>query len=433
MSPLDAAEKAVFVTVALASLQVALIFLLKRPIVSPATAYWFGWIAVLSLTYVTELCNWLPYHFSARALSVIERMHIGALLGFTLASLVNTRSRYALHEARSLSQDVTRIHSYLSTRLLLSLFGIGLVLFAERVARGGLDLTGLRQLYNERSGSFLGWIGSHLTVLCGVLIGSEAVYDARATFNLKKLVLFVLASAPLSLAYGGRIFLLAFPLHYFASFLLLRSWSRRGVKLLSWRELGHAGLLLIVLLLIFAIMGFTRGGYGHRLNVVRTIVVWPVSSVAALDSWSQQAGAERPTYGTLLFDTPLRWLERLGVLRNSRSGAERMDQIVAYFRSKTMTAAVIPPTIAPTLIIDFGESGILASSMALAFAIELAAGLLAVRGWIQHRVASQLVVASFMTIQFNPFQSAFFAALAWIVAIGLLIRSPLAQDASETE
>lgn len=235
------------------------------------------------------------------------------------------------------------------------------------------------------------------------------------------MVVIIAVAAPLGLANGRRAFLLSYVLAYFSSLILSRAFSTGRLLLLSGREILTLGVLLAILLLIFAVMGFVRGGYGAELDIAYTILIWPVSTLSAMDSWVTAALSSKSTYGVNFFGWLASALSRLGVI-DVTEATKVMQGVNDYFLYTHNSALVIPRSILPDLIFDFGPSGVFIGIAVVVFCLEFVVTRCAARGYLMHVVAVQALLASFMTIQHSGVTPGTAATVFWGAVLAIAMK-----------
>lgn len=401
--------------------------LLRQPLISAAGAFWFGWLFLIGGGVVVLNKGWR--FFSLDATDYLELLFHGAFVGFLFGSLVGSKSRNQprYHELVHVSDYLLRVYG---KRVLIALFLVGGVFFLQRIAAVGFSadyLSDVRAVYNERQGGFLLRIGSHLSVLMGTIIMMRGVHDSYHGVNIRMLCITILAGAPLGLANGGRAFLMSYMLAYLASLFLCRSHFASERLLLRMSEVVRVGGLLMILLLVFAIMGFARGGYGEDLNVFYTILIWPVSTLNAMDSWINAALTSPQTYGLHSFGWIADLAARLKLIDASHAEGV-MREVLFYFEDTNDASRVIPRSILPDLIFDFGEGALFISMAIVAFLLEFVTSRYSGCGIFLHTLSTQCFVASFATIQNSVVTPGFAISLFWSAVLAYLVyrkRSPV--------
>lgn len=386
--------------------------LLRRPIISASVAFWFGWVFLLGGGLISERSQWasVTTEFSV----YLEKLFFGAFVGFSIGAIISNKNRRISTYKDLVYLSEKFINKY-GKKVLIVLFSVGAIFFIQRLMVVGFDaayLTEVRAIYNERGDFILLQIGSHLSILATMFIMLRGVYDSHYGMNLRALLLVIVCGAPLGLANGGRAFLMSYLLAYLSSFLLCRSNFVRVRFNITIRE----GLLMVLtlagLLSIFAIMGFLRGGYGDQFNIFYTIIIWPVSTLGAMDSWVYSALVSERTYGLNTFGWIVNFMSRIGVIDVSAS-AKIIHDTLGFFQETSNSAAVIPRSILPDLIYDFGADSIFISMLLIALLLELITSRYAGAGIFLHVLAAQCLIASFSTIQNSILTPGFVATLFW--------------------
>lgn len=408
---------------------ISLVFtkIVNKTWVSAAFAYWFAWIFVLISTLICQYNDWNYTRVTPLACNAITQLHYGAFLGFALGSLFAGKQSFQanIENKKKFLSQTTWLVTQISGKILFVLFSVGMIFFAVQISQVGFNadtVGGLRQLHLERNFSLINWLGNHLYMLTSSIILMVAVVDASEGVKVKKLLIFIAASAPISLAQGGRTFLVQFLLLYFFSFICMRSTLLVGsrINLVFKKETLQALLLFGTCLFLFAFLGFARADNLESLNPAQLILTWPASSIAALDSWITKALASPLTYGVYSFLWPVSVLDRLGIV-DTQPAKHILVSIIMYFQSIGDSAAVIPRTIIPDLIFDFGFKGILWGMLCAAFCLQIGSIRLAGKGIFFHSLASMSLQASFMTIQGSIFTPGFCVVLFWALIMNFYL------------
>jgi hypothetical protein len=394
---------------------------MRQPLVSASLAFWFGWWFLISGGLFTIEQGWR--NISLYSAPYIETLFHGAFVGFLLGSFFGGIGKPKQNYLR-LVVLTERIVNVYGPKILLALFLLGSLIFAQRVATVGLGsdfLSDLRGVYNQRQGGALLRIGSHLSVLMTTFIILRGVYDSYHGLNIRSLIVTILAGAPLGLANGGRMFLMSYTLAYLASLLLCRSSFSRNLLSLTVPECFRITGLVCLLLTIFAVMGFVRGGYGDELNILYSIIIWPVSTLQQMDTWISVALTSDRTYGLNSFGWVASLLDRLGFIAASDASGVMRD-VLYYFNDNQISAAVVPRSILPDLIFDFGPLAIFPTMAIIAFLLEWATTRYTGRGFFLHVVAVQCLLGSFTTIQNSVISPGFAVTIFWGAVISYLIK-----------
>lgn len=382
--------------------------------VSANTGYWMGWLFVITATWVCQVYLGSHGEVSSIAIRKILELHYGAFIGFLIASLVVKKPASKSSNLKNIYKRSQFIINKFSYKLYGLLFIVGLLFLGERISIVGFDLdyfSNARTIYIQKESLKILRIGSHLGVAISFIIILVGVSDAYKSLNLKRLILVILASAPLGLANAGRAFLLNYLLIYIASLLLFRSLMSTG-RLLSRDETIRLVTIFTCMLIIFSIIGFLRGGYGVQYNPIYTILVWPASSLMALDSWTKAALILPTTNGINTFGWPSDLLHRFGLIDIARE-KETMAYVLTYFDRMNDSAKVIPRTIIPDLIFDFGEYGVFWGMIVIAVSLQFITVVLPRRGVFSYSLAVMSLLAAFYTIQGSIFSPGFCVALLW--------------------
>ncbi|AUS05838.1 O-antigen polymerase [Pseudotamlana carrageenivorans] len=409
-----------------AIINIKLALALNKRIITAATSFWTGWLFLI-LGTISFQNNGLINKMGSLELYYISRLHIGAFLGFSLGSMI-----LSIKKTSSKSKiNLTRLHEksiilseVISKRFLNILLIIGLIFFAQRISQVGLSaniFSELRSVYNKRSFNFFSWLGTHISVIVYFFIIVQGIKDNFDGMNLKKLFKIILYASPLFLANATRTFLI-FPLiHYFSSFLLMRAYCSKKLIIINKRELKKIVLGFGTMLLIFSTIGFFRGGYGEKLNLYLTIVGWPVSTSGALDSWlTDSIYNAGETNGFLNFGWFANFSDRLGLIDYSKEKEVLISTLFEFLKNNN-SAAVIPRSIIPDIIYDFGINSVLTTMLILSFISQIITINFTGKSIPKHVLSGLFFVGSFMTIQNTYFSPGFISLLFWAFFFNFLL------------
>jgi oligosaccharide repeat unit polymerase len=409
----------------LAAVSIVSIRIINKTWVSAAAAYWFGWIFVLIAALVCEYKDWNYAPVTSFACENINQLNFGAFIGFVVGSSLAGKSdsnRY-LHKKEKFLWQAEWLLSKFTGKILGIVFVLGIIFFVIQIRQVGFNsdsVTNLRQIYTERQFSLVGWLGTHLSMIASSLIILVGAVDANRGMNIKRLVMFILSAAPLQLGNGGRIFLLSFLLLYLFSFFCMRAVLPLDRALLSRKEALQLVSVLTACLFLFSILGFVRATNLEEFNPLELILGWPASSIAALNSWITAASNSPPTHGVLLFDWPGMFLHKLGII-NIYQEKMLLMETTFQFMMKNDSAAVIPRTIIPDLIFDFGAKGVFWGMLYLAICLQFFSIRCAGKGLFWHSLACMCLNSSFMTVQLIIFNPGFCVVLIWAVGLAIYL------------
>lgn len=408
-------QNMLFLTSVIGVFSVILCRLITKTWISANTAYWVGWIFVLFATYICDVNGWGYKRVTELALSNILKLHLGAVAGFFFATVLCHNYQANNASLKQVYIQSENIVTLFSKKFYLILFLVGLLFLSERLAATGFDhnyLTEARSLYNQRNVSTMVRFGTHISVIVVFMTILLGVVDAVRGLNITRLLLVITASAPLSLANAGRAFLLSYLLIYTTSFFLYRSMQRKEKQLLTAQETIKISSVFVLMIFIFSVMGFHRGGYGVLYNPFRAVLSWPAASIFALDSWTKAALTLPSTQGLNSLGWIADIMDRISLVDYS---AEKnlMGSIVHHFRNINDSAAVIPRTIIPDLIMDFGEKSLIYSMAFIAFCSQLLSIRIPHLGIFSFSLATLTILAIFQTIQSSIFSPGFCVATFW--------------------
>ena len=408
--------------------------LFNKTIITASVAFWFGWILLLILTR-QFINDDLIKEFGSLELFYIDKFHKASFIGFFIASLFNfnyVRKVTSLKEIEKLHLYSRYISNEITDKVLIYLLIVGLLLLLIKIKTFGLSLnffTQARGLYNENNFDFLSWLGTHLSVIVSSLIIVQGINDGFGKFNTKKIFKIILYSSPLYLSSATRTFLIFPLLNYFSSFLLTRSYLFRfdNRKLINTKEIKKGIIILSLMLLIFSVIGFQRGGYGSSFDLYYLIASWPVSTSFALESWLVEALSSSGTNGLLTFNWFANFLDRIGLL-NYTVEKNSLIEIREYFISTGNSAAVIPRSMLPELIFDFGKEAFFYVTILITFISQHISIRFSGRNIIKHKFATAFFIAMFMSIQTSIFSPGFVVSIFWIILLNLYVKHKLKKN-----
>jgi hypothetical protein len=168
-------------------------------------------------------------------------------------------------------------------------------------------------------------------------------------------------------------------------------------------------------------MGFLRGGYGEKFDILYTIVIWPVSTLTAMDDWVAAALTSERTYGLNTFGWFANIFSRFGLI-DTTSTTNAMQSVLYYFEDVNNSARVIPRSILPDIIFDFGSQSVFFVMALIAFLLEFVSRRFVGAGIFLHVLAVQAFFSSGMTIQISIFNPPVVVALFWAAVLALYMR-----------
>lgn len=405
-------ENLLLQVVVLGALQLLSRVIFRRPIISASLSFWVAWVFLIGGAKYSETASWIEINnYSFPYLSI---MLYGAFCGFSVGLFFSFRRKNSNSFEKLTEQSRILVNRFLYPTLIL-LFVTGVIFLLQRILEVGLTnsfLADVRAVHNVGDASLLLRLGSHLYVLGGFFVTLLGVRDSRSHMNLRTLAMTIAAASPMGFANGGRIFLLNYFLIYVSSLLLCRANYVRMRPLLSRLEKNQLSLMLLSILLIFSVLGFVRGGYGEDLNILFNIIIWPVSTFTAMDSWVFQALTSARTSGLNTFGWLFGFLERLNFI-NLTSENQVMMSVVDSFADTNNSARFIPRSILPDLIFDFGKNGIFWGMLLISAILEAITTRLPGRGIFFHVLAVQCLLGSFFTIQTSIVTPVFVVPIFW--------------------
>jgi len=397
-------------------------YMMSKTYITAATAFWFGWLFLISgASYAIEQ-KWIPM-ISSVSIEYLLNLFTGAFLGFNLASILFPVKRN-VQSYNILLEKTDFILNKLSNKFLIILFLLGSVFLLQRISQVGFNmdyLENVRSLYNQHNRQFIDKVATHIGVIVSFLIILMAVRDSKKGVNVKHLGLVVLAAAPLGLANGGRTFLLNYLILYMSSLLLIRGVYGNNRYLLSKKEWIKILIYLFSLLFVFSILGFFRGGYGKEFDMLFTILIWPVSTMGAMDTWISTALASKGTNGYFTFGWFSSFLNGIGFVDFSQEYLRIKQVFLSFFKTHN-SAAFIPKSILPDLIFDFGRSGPFIGMFIISFILQFFTLRFVGRGIFLHVLGSLSILTAFNSIQTSVLTPPIVVTLVWALVFSILIR-----------
>jgi hypothetical protein len=194
--------------------------------------------------------------------------------------------------------------------------------------------------------------------------------DARLKqkIQFKRLILIIVALAPLGLSKGARIFLFgpvsAYALSFFVAikFETVHKFIRKNQK----------GIIATVLLIyglgfLFSYLADLREGSSG--SIVFDIMSWMASTIAALDTWITVAWDYPQTYGTCMFNWFATLLSDVKILNVEYTHPVYFSSI--ELQNLNDMAWCIPSGIIPSMIMDYKEFGLTFATVLLLFVLEV--------------------------------------------------------------
>ena len=206
MLNLNATQLLLF-TISLAAISIYYTKKRSKTVIAASSAYWFAWIFLTFSTVIAIENKWIT-ELSNLSFYYISQLHLGAFMGFLLGSLLSGKKKQKFNP--NIFLESNNILNKLSNRMLAIFFILGSVFLIDRINRTGLSLsyfTDVRNIYLEGERGFIEWAGGHLGVMVGFIIILIGIKHAKHKIYIPELIRILIASAPLGLANGSRIFL----------------------------------------------------------------------------------------------------------------------------------------------------------------------------------------------------------------------------------
>jgi len=190
-----------------------------------------------------------------------------------------------------------------SGKFLIAMFSSGLIFLYERFSRVGISETSLsdvRDIFNEEAPSIFARIATHISFIMTAVLTFSGIKRWIYKIEIKNLIKVIACGAPIGLANGGRGFLLGYLIAYLSSFVITRAKISKSITIFTKKEAVSLFLLKFILLLIFSILGFLRGGYDEY-DFLYTVLIWPVSTISFMESWITSTLSGESTHGLYTF------------------------------------------------------------------------------------------------------------------------------------
>lgn len=403
-------------------MSILITYITSKTYITASTAFWFGWFFLLSgASYAIEE-HWIRI-MSPITIEYLLDLFIGAFFGFNIASIIFPVKKN-IYAYNILLDKTNFILDKLSNKFLIILFLLGSAFLIQRIAQVGFNMDYLenaRNLYNQNNRQFIDKIATHIGVIVSFLIILIAVKDSKNGVNVKYLAMVVLSAAPLGLANGGRTFLLNYLILYMSSLLLIKGVYGKERYLLSKEEWVQVLIYLFSLLFIFSILGFFRGGYGKEFDMLYTILIWPISTMGAMDTWISTALSSKGTNGYFSFGWFSSFFNGIGIIDYNQEYL-RIKQVFFGFMKTHNSAAFIPKSILPDLIFDFGKMGPLIGMFIISLILQLFTLKFVGKGVFLHVLGSLSILAAFNSIQTSVPTPPIVVTLVWAFIFSILIR-----------
>ena len=411
-----------YLSISLFLLSLILIRKLRKTFITSATSFFFGWTFLLWGTNYAINQKWIN-EVSLLSNEFIFYFLINAFLGIIIATLIFPVKR-DFNKFQLFYEQSSLLLKKVSNKFLLILFILGVLFLFNRLSSVGFSLDYLsevREVYNQGNRLLIDRIATHISVIVSLFIILIGVKDSKEGVNLKYIGLVIFAAAPLGLANGGRTFLLNYVILYLASLFLARGLYGQNKYILSKKEWIPISVYMFILLLIFALLGFTRGGYGKEFDFLYTILIWPISTMGALDTWLNIAIQANSTNGYFSFGWFSQFSNSIGLV-NYTEEINSIKKIFANLFFSRNSAAVIPKSIIPELIFDFGTKGAFIGIFIAMFILQFFSLRFGGKGIFTHTLASLSVVAAFQTIQTSIPTPPIVITLFWAFIFSIIIK-----------
>lgn len=390
-------------------------FMITGRKINASLFFWFSWIFLLTGT-ISFINNGLMREFSFYELDTISTFLNFCFFGFLAGSFFSIfliKNRYYENDTIMYNYSSFIIENYFY-KILYTVFFIGLIFLTIRIftiGYVGLDFfTQSRNIYNERNFSLLQWVGTHLSILVYFMLILHGYLDSKTNYNIKKIILVTLLLSPLFLANSTRTFIISPILHYTSAFVIARSF--RNEKIFNFSELFRIMTLVVILLIVFSLIGFTRGGYGDTFNFYLPIIGWPVSTAEEFTNWLNIT----KYYSTEGYIT-LGWFadisNRFGIADFSNE-KQVINEINKFFVAQNMSAVYVPRSVIIDLILDFGYQKLGLSSLILTFFTQIIVNIKSYNP-IFFVTVVVLFIACGMTIQNSYFSPGTIALIFWSI------------------
>lgn len=410
-------------TLVLGIISVLLTKKISNILISASTAYWFGWIFLLVCTKIAINNDWLA-ELGIQPLNYISQLHFGAFFGFFVGTILSTPPKRRTTSHLKLMNQSDFIVNKITNKAIIVLFVLGCIFLISRIRLVGFDMNyflKVREVYNENSQPFIGWLSTHISVLISFIVILCGITDAKGEMNFKRLLIIILATAPLALSNGSRGFLIGYLIKYLISLLVWREIYGKHKFILTKNEWFKIISYLTISMLLFSVIGFIRGGYGDKLNILYNIVMWPTATTSAMGSWISEALTSNSTNGLLTFGWLAGFIQRIGIADFS-SEREVIKSTIDYFYTIGNSAPSAPKSIIPDLIFDFGKNGVFWGILIISFLLQIISISFLGKDLLRHTLAILCIIGAFFTIQISVISSEFAVILIWALAFTLYFR-----------
>lgn len=380
-----------------------------------STFYWFSWVSVEIACLICDEYEWTVKPISDIAINYIFVAHLGAFMGFLLCDLTS-KFKENVTSDKLIDNCNYLIHRFSKPVYLLTLI-FGLLILRERISIIGFNLnflTKAREIFNLNEFNILIWFGTHFSIIISIFMILYGLIDSKTGFDIKRIIYPTLIAAPLNIASGTRTFLVAYLLPYGVSYLLAKSKLHNAAHSPK-RNLLSSFAVIIFIFFIFSLLGQLRGNEGKAddFNPVALILGWPASTLTALESWLPAAIDSPSTMGTLSFEWPSRVLSKLNLI-NYDGYVKIVGDVANNFRLLDSDSSdVVPKSIIPDLIFDFGKNLLIFCMMILCYLLQYISVNYSKVNIFKHSIACVSIIAASLTIQQSIFSSSLSITLVW--------------------
>jgi len=310
---------------------------LQKTFLTAATFYWAGWIFTLVAGLYAEARGLLQAPIHEDTYDLIIKANIGAFLGFMLASAIVRKARGSYTPMVS---KYLRLESFVrwgTPIVAIIIFTFGFLALRERIGAIGLSMffyedartAHVEGVTNE---SLLARIAIYCSILSRAWFFAMGLNDGlRQKVNLKRILIMVLAGAPLALVRGSRLFLfigvISYTLSYFlilqarqtekglSSRVILKTFREFSLKILPYVAAGF---------IVFALLGYWKtiskqeeGSFWERNIATQSadrVFGWFASSLPAILPLSKEAELGlSPGYGRDFFEQVTKLVDYTGI------------------------------------------------------------------------------------------------------------------------
>ncbi|MEO0272972.1 MAG: O-antigen polymerase [candidate division WOR-3 bacterium] len=398
---------------------------------SPGFFFLVAWTTLLNFTIFIEKIGGLYKPITQISVYYIIKYVVWSGFGLLIANIVPVPSinqkKYSFHLYDPKLHSFIYYYNKYSKILFVFFLILSMSLLINKiVSTRTFSLSwfySIRLDYLERKSNTFDWFLTHISnILLGVLIVSAAA-DAitENKFDIKKIVLFTLVTAPLGLSKGGRGYLFSGLIHYSITYLscikpkMMKKYIKTNISILLFIPI-----VLVILSFVFASFGELRESTSGKFYI--DVMAWISATVAALDSWISMAATYGRTNGGCIFNWFFVKLHSVGLTSTHSTFPFILCSQELALASDT--AWSIPPSMIPGILFDFGKSFFGLIAFTITFVFEYTSRIFSQSVLIHSVIRSFLSITLFWTIQqIYLFGSSSIVLIFWPILLILILPS----------